>query len=74
MCLDAEISCKRIFLFDFLWPKGRARTSLEVAENEGMVGRLGLEPRTKALKERDSARLASADVVGDASGPRMAPF
>jgi hypothetical protein len=50
MSLDAEIACKPIFLFDFLWPNGRARTSLEVAGNEGMVGRLGLEPRTKALK------------------------
>jgi hypothetical protein len=43
MSLDAEISCKPIFLFDFLWPKGRARTSLEVAGNEGLVGRLTTE-------------------------------
>ncbi len=50
MSLDDQIAGNLLFVL-ILWRYGgHLWTSAEVAGKEGLVGRLGLEPRTKALK------------------------
>ena len=47
---DDLFTCKRLFLLNFCQLCTRLSRSLDVVGSGRMVGRLGLEPRTKALK------------------------
>src|ERR1700743_3876840 len=50
MSLDSQFARNALFLFNFFPAPGRSWTLSEVPGKRGLVGRLGLEPRTKALK------------------------